>query len=250
MTKRRSYLNPPIVEAICAIEFEPCEDWSLSSPGGIYSSVRESYPGKPTQNITSRIELINSGTGRDPTFGLKQGNPIIQLSDSTGTRQFSFSQASISVRSLRPYEGWESYKSRLHEAVSAFVAVATPGKPIRLGVRYINQISFEAEEVSLRKYFTSPPVVPKSLDMGITGFTMRIETVRPEGDVTVIHNFLSSVSEDSKPVVILDIDVVRQFSDADTSVDYAEEIERLRDIERWAFEAHVTDEARRLFDGD
>jgi uncharacterized protein (TIGR04255 family) len=130
------------------------------------------------------------------------------------------------------------------------VAATTPGKLLRLGVRYVNQISFGTEIVSLRKYFTSPPEVPDSLDMSITSFTMRVETGRPEDDITVIHNFQSAFGEDGKPAVVLDIDVVRQFSGASSSSDYVREVERLRDVEREAFEAHITDESRRLFDGD
>src|SRR6202000_142769 len=130
---------------------------------------------------------------------------------STGTREVLYGPSSLAVRSLSPYEGWESYEQRIEEALKAFVGIATPGPVHRFGVRYVNYIEFSRKEIRLNDYFTSPPSVPEGLGVGMKNFLMRTEFDWDESGVLVIQNFQSAMNPDGYPAAILDIDVVKNY---------------------------------------
>jgi len=247
---RRTYPNPPIREAICAVNFEPCENWDLRSPGEVYADLKGMYPGRPVQNVATQIELMESHGG-PPAIGVRPGEAVTQLQDATGTRLFTFVQASLPIRSLKPYEGWEAYSERIAAGIDAYTRHLTPGRLLRVGVRYINQIEFESATVDLGQYFTKPPAVPDSLDLDMFTLAQSIESRSRADDVIIIQKFQSSLSASNTPTAILDIDVVKEWNGGRAAnLKFLDEIEALRTIERRVFEELITDEARRLFNGN
>lgn len=244
------YEKPPIVEAICAINFPPSVDWNLRSPGELYSRLEHLYGGKPVQDITAQVEMVPTEAGA-PGFVFKHGEPTTRLADVTGTRTVAFGQGVLLIQSAEPYEGWESFRQRIDEALSAYLEVAKPESVTRVGVRYVNHIRFESNEVSLKRYFTAPPDVPDELNLSMHGFASRIESIWPDGITVIIQNMQSMTTEDDRAAVVLDIDALRNFDDDNLDPgDCLTAVDDLRRIERQVFEALITDDARRMFNGD
>ncbi|MEJ2853523.1 MULTISPECIES: TIGR04255 family protein [unclassified Saccharothrix] len=250
MNARRTYQNAPIRQAICAVNFDECADWLLTTPGEIWKSLRNFYPGKPAQNVSAKIEMVPGEGGSPGAFAVRASEATTKLVDEAGVREFAFGPASFSATSHQPYEGWEKFYERITQGVNSYLKFATPGPIRRVGVRYINQIEFSESEVELGEYFTVYPDVPASLKVSVNGFNSRVESSWSDDRVTVVHTFSSAVSSAGNPAVVLDIDVIEQWPLGNSDIDIAEELLRLRNIEREVFEALITDEARRLFNGD
>ena len=135
------------------------------------------------------------------------------------------------------------------EALAAYIAIAKPLGAKRIAVRYVNQIKLWAGNIELSDYFQVPLGAPDGLDFTISSFFVRYEAIRPD-NIKLIQSFASVPSE--IVTVILDLDVIREGSYRAPNLEQQllHEVDSLREVEREAFEAAVTDKLREVFDAD
>lgn len=161
----------------------------------------------------------------------------------------------LSVHMLRPYQqraaggqvGWEEFRGRIDDALDAYWPLSKPKGVRRIGVRYINKIDIPKEAAKLDEYFRCAlPEVP-SLPKNVTGFVGRIEYQYVDGVRLVLSQGTSSTTPDRK-AFLLDIDVIWETEAPLSRDETLEKAEDLRNRERQAFEALITDKARELFD--
>lgn len=246
MTERRVYERPPILEAACDVRFRSTEEWDLSTPAQLYEALARDYSSKPTQSFGAQLAISEGPSG--PAISVQPQAPTLELTDATGSRSVAFSPESIVVRSRVPYEGWESFRGRISQAIVTYGSIASLGAATRIGIRYVNQFIFDGLSVGLGKYFTKPPAASDVKSLQMVGFSSRSESIIPDGGFRVVQNYQSALSNEGQPAVILDIDASRDWDNDGPAIEWMKEIDALRDLERDVFESLITDEARRLFD--
>jgi uncharacterized protein (TIGR04255 family) len=181
----------------------------------------------------------------------------VRLSSPDQKSLLLISPNAISVSVLDPYPGWELFSQSIKEALDAFSSIATgPISVERIGLRYINRV--DSSVTSLADFFNLKPLSFGELSLVPKNFVSRSELlVHGQSDRLVIATFSTASSQatgttvDSLPGIILDLDVVAQNLDEGTGLDQGWElVKELRDIEKQAFEAAITDTARdELFGG-
>jgi len=157
----------------------------------------------------------------------------------------------MSIHILPPYRGWEDFRPRIHAALEAYQDIVKPGGIKRIGVRYINRIVIPYDHVNLGRFFATPPQMPDELDVNISNFFLRLETTYVDLPIQLIQTHASAPSEPGTAAFILDLDVIGEWKDDSLPIeDGLSQVDILRDRERDAFEALITDQAREIFDAD
>jgi uncharacterized protein (TIGR04255 family) len=246
MAERIKYATPPIIEALCEFRFQPGQPWDWTVPGLFYGSVREDFPIKTQQNVMEMSMEAHKGEVVTPT--VKGGIARMQFHPENKLRQIGVGPDLLSVHVLRPYPGWEEFKELIDRAFETYTAVAAPLGVNRIGVRYINRVDIPQAVVQLEDYFVTPPRVPGSLPQAMNSFVSRVDVACDEQTRLLLTLAATDTGQPGFLYVLLDLDVI--FSVASESLPLQEtldKVNKLRELERDAFEASITDKARELF---
>jgi len=243
--KRWSYTNPPIQEAVVEFHLNPTEEWDLTIPGKFHQHalIKNLYQGKPRHQ---QIQVGSALRTKDKAeLSIKSGVGRVLLPDESGTKVVGIGSNLVSVISLKPYEGWESYQSRIADALSAYWDIANPRGVIRIGLRYINKVVFEGDSGDLGKYLKN-----------FTGYVKGLPPIREFGSA-VIHNYddsmvlrISLASSDAPENycgVIVDLDVIWHGEEEGSIEKILQIVDTLHRREGEAFETLITENAREVF---
>ncbi len=246
---RRIYKAPPIDDAVCEFRFaQPPEGRDITALGRVYEALKSEYPNPPKTQATTDVEF--SAQSGQQTLKFADPVPLVRLVGRKQSQLLTFGTRSLAVNSLRPYEGWESFSSRIGHALNAYWDVVDPAGVSRIGVRYINRIRLPEESqagVRLEKYFNYFVHHPIGVPETVATFLVRTEYSYPDGiRLAITHAPLPSASSNYE--MLLDLDVFMQYTTPHPRNGLLEVLERLRAIEREAFEVCITDDTRALFD--
>ena len=254
MTERRRYRNPPIEEALCEFRFKPSQDWDLTIPGKLHTELGSNYSGKPRQQRVVEVGLeIKEGT----PSGLQHKEALdrVQLVTENESRIVAVGPDVLSVHMLRPYQdvsdpqrsGWDEFRPRLEEALNAYWTVAQPEGINRIGIRYINKIEFPHPRVTLTSYLNCVLPTVAGLPRSMDGFFSRAEFSYDDGIRLVLSQ--GTVPDTTTNLsFVIDLDVIWETNRAIPAETALTKADDLRNRERSAFEAVITDKARELFD--
>ena len=256
MQERRRYRNPPIEEALCEFRFKPGRAWDLTIPGKLQAAIGDEYMGKPQEQRVVQVGLEVQGD-KPSNLQLGEGLARVQLVTGNGKRMVGVGSDVLSIHMLRPYQnprepklsGWEEFRPRIETALDAYWKVAQPVGVLRIGIRYINRIVIPQGTVRIEEYLKCGMPDVDGLPDQLTNFMSRVDYTYGDG----VRIVLSQGSIDAPPDhvgFLLDLDVIWENPEP---VDKARALtiaNDLRDRERAAFEAVITDRARELFDAD
>ncbi len=256
MQQRRRYKNPPVEEALCEFRFKPGQAWDLTIPGKLQAAFGDEYVGKPQEQRVFQVGLQVQGD-KPSNLQFGEGLARVQLVTGDGKRMVGVGPDVLSIHMLRPYQdprepgrgGWEEFRPRIETALEAYSEVAQPVGVIRVAIRYINRIVIPQGTVRIEQYLKSALPEVDGLPNHVTNFMSRVDYMYQD-DVRIV---LSQGSIDAPPdqvSFLLDLDVIWEKTEP---VDESRALmiaEDLRDRERAAFEAVITDKSRELFDAN
>ncbi len=254
--ERRQYKNPPIEHAVCEFRLVgPADAWNATTPSQYFSEIRDEYPVPPQDRLALPPEIAGALGGAAGQFVGGEGFPLLpafEFGNEDGSRHIVLARNALTVRTQAPYPGWESFRSQIDRAITAFEKVANDIRVGRVGLRYINKISFEVDGVPLSEYFESPPRTPEGFPSPIKGVVARWESCYDGNeDERLIYTFasLAPTAEMKHGGVLVDLDVIRIFSGEPATLgDAAAITQELKERETEAFELTITDKLREIFD--
>ena len=151
----KQYQTPPLREAVCEFRFKQDSTWDLAIPGLIYAELAKDFPKR----------LPSTASGFDASFEIgpagvrQQINRIEQLkfwrNDDAGAIRLS--PHVLSISHFRPYPSWNGFLPIVEQALEAYWEVAKPGGIQRIGLRYINDLTFDESSVDLKDYLNFYP---------------------------------------------------------------------------------------------
>ncbi len=244
----RQYKHPPIEEALCEFTFASesgGKQVDLTLPGRLqmHRSMKE-YSGKArTQNVQ---KIAASDTA--PNVSIESSIFRIQLPTQDGTRMVSVGANTLAITTLRPYDGWPNFKPRIEQALEAYVETTAPAPITRIGLRYINRIIVPDFNVRPASIFNAMPEGEKILEASLTNFLQRGEYVRQDGVKVIVTQATLQPATPKTAEFLVDIDTLWDKNPLADREQIIATVEKLHDIEGAAFEALITEEARRLFD--
>ncbi len=248
---KKQYKNPPIEEAIVEFHFVPGHgsEWDLIIPGKLHEhpDIKTQYPSEPrVQKLF--IPTIQSMPGQpsSPTVQIAQR---VQFLNDDGSRLVSVGPNVLSVNVLRPYDGWEQFRSRIEKALHAYTEVAQPIGVKRVGVRYLNKIVVPERDITIKKYTQYILAAGNGLPVQVEGFWNRV-IYKYNPFLTLVLNQLKIEAPEGQSAFGLDLDVSWEGAEAKSLDEIIEVVNDLHEREGAAFEAIITDATRELFDGE
>jgi uncharacterized protein (TIGR04255 family) len=248
--QRRIYKNPPIVEAICEIQFVPTDNWNLAYTGLFYEKIKSRYSGKPREQRV--LEFATPGVISSQPLSLVQSNAReitkVQFPNENGQEIVTLGPASLGVSRLHPYSGWEKFQKQIIEAFNLYKQIANPQGIRRIGVRYINFIRPPDLSTPPSIYLTTPPAELAALGCNLSTFSQAYEYAYGDGAKLTVN--IARVQDNRENLgFLVDLDTFKDWTVDFPKVNQAITVATdLRNRERDAFEALITDAARELFD--
>ena len=254
MTQARQYGNPPIEEALCEFTFEPSQEWDLTIPGKVHAGLAEEYDGKPREQRVVNVGL-DATDNQARKLSYDEGLAKVQLLTEDGQRMVAIGRDVLSIHMLRPYHnpsrqdngGWTEFLERIEQALAVYWDVVAPKGILRVGVRYINKIVIPESGVMIEEYLkNASPEVP-GLPNIVVGFMSRVEYEYEDGVSLTLSQ--GSINAPANHVAfLLDLDLIWKVEQSLQRDEALFKTNDLRNRERVAFEALITDKARELFD--
>jgi len=246
-----NYRNPPIEEALCEFVFaNPSQSRmiDLALPGKLQSheKIKDIYSGAVKTPHVPMFIAGDNGAG----FALQPSPLRIQIPNKEGTKVLSLGVSSLSVSSLRPYEGWGKFKPSIEQALSAYYDLTGFLPVVRIGVRYVNRIVIGGPVSDLSLYLSDVKTRNDSLDARLTHFNRRNEYLFDNGMKVVITQATLTPSNPEHTELFLDIDAIwdaAPLTNFDSVISKANE---LHSLEGKVFEHLINDGARSIFDAE
>lgn len=238
---RRTYPNPPIIEAVVEFRFP-------ATPANVVETLRQRlqavYEEVHTQD---RIEAQLAFDAQSVMTSTRRSPHRTILKSALGTRMLTCANEALGVHVLRPYPGWENFIEQISEAVEALPSEVHLGRLDSIGVRYVNHMVFEMPADGLLVYEqyinVIPPRVGEAMPDGLIDHQALTRAVDVETRTSVE---LRSVILSGPPAQwTLDILVHRHL---DRPFDeWKSVLEALHEQGGRIFEDCITDDTRRLF---
>lgn len=245
--ERREYPNPPIEEALCQVTFAEKLAWSVATPGLLFEALRKEYPQEPQAQDQIQASLQIQGESQGPSFALNRGSQRFVYKDETGKRLILVSPETLSVNSLRPYEGWPNLRNRFQQALELLGSVLEMKPVAKVGLRYINRIVMPLA-ADTDDYFDIVVRTAEQNAATFVNFMHRVESVLSDMQTRVVSTFatLQESTPDAQQI-LLDYDFTREnlsTTDIQELLDIADDLKLKENRE---FESSIKDKARELF---
>lgn len=189
---------PSIVEAVCEFRFAKGVSYTIV-PGAMLERLRPKFP-------SSEVLLTASLLGGFPDeammpqvphhrFRSREPNALVQ----TGPRL-------LTVNMLPAYPGFEVFRDLILYVLGHYREVAEAGNPVKVGLRYINQIQSSVIDRGLSNYLKCEVSYPKGLPYPPKEVSVRL--VLPYGELGILGLALGYPSQTSKGEIgaLLDLD--------------------------------------------
>lgn len=200
------YKNAPVVEALCEFRFNKDQEWDWTIPGLIYEKIRDDFPVKKQEKLVAAFE-IKGDSGINPIPPEVAGIDKMRFIRQDKSALLQVGPHLLTVNQLKPYPGWESFKSLISHILQVYNQEAAPTGIDRIGLRYINKFDAQLfpEDIDIFSYFNIKPTIP--IERSLTGFFMRSQLDYSEVDSTlnlVLGNGVEKLR--NQDFIMLDLD--------------------------------------------
>jgi len=229
-----NYSKPTIVEALCEFRFVQSDDWDSTLYGALWDKVKETYPKKQERKqVSISFQVSTDGNHEKPTMD-ESSHMIFKTDDEKSLVQLQPNV--LTVNTLAPYQGWDSFKPKICEAYKNFSELG-PFTLERVGLRYINRIHLSGSDSGCEGLITESLYIPKAILSHSSGYHSKVSV--PIGD----NRVQVQVGTEPKgvPALIMDIDSSREGVLPEPIDDL---LEKLHTNLISAYEASITDKLR------
>src|SRR5437870_6032139 len=150
----RQYLQSPIIEAICEIQYQSDKPWDLTYHGLFYSKVRNRFP--KTKNVQF-LDFQLRGTPKGLEQKVEPGPPRSQFFAADEKALLQVGPNILAANHLAPYPTWQRFKPIMLDACRTYDEIVRPTGFERIGLRYVNRLDFAEETVRLEDYVSFYP---------------------------------------------------------------------------------------------
>jgi len=246
------YMHSPIVEAVCEFQFEPDSPWDSVMPGLIYGEVKDDFSKR------QQAKGFALGFTIAPEEVRQQVQQIdrIQFLSEDEKSLIQVGPQALSVHKLAPYKSWEDFLPLIEKGLTAYRNIVNPKQIHRIGLRYINRIEFESEQVNLEQYFEFRPFIgdkvqekmPQGYGPFITGVQIPYEDARDVLKLELVNATPETSTKSSAILLDLDYFLIKPrevgFEAVNDWVNNAHD--RIEDI----FKASISEELKQRFRGE
>ena len=222
-------------------------------PGLIYNELRADFPRRIQGATPEQVFSITFGNAPEQMIGLNPADPAQSLRfwrQESRDGVITVAPNRMSISHYRPYPPWDKFISIIKQAYSSYVSVAQPQAIQRIGLRYINEIQFNAPTIRLDEYFTYYPNFGPDLPPSNWNVKMSVDfAYNDHRDLARLQLATITGADGSAIAVSLDIDYFLVIPGAVSLTDTEEWLDQGHSVVHSIFEGSITDKTRAMFGG-
>ncbi len=238
----------------------PLSQWDLTLPGKMqqHAELKTIYTGQPRQQQIQQV-IAAQQSNAPSNIAISSGLLRVLLPTQDGKAILGIGPNTLSISSLREYEGWEHFKSRIRTALQAYQDTAHPTGILKITLKYVNRIIAPQPGASIAaRYLLDIPsqqeaVIDKTgekITATLSAYHYRKEFALSDHTKIVVTQATLEPANPETSEFLLDIETVWDHQPINEFELAIEKAEALHDIEGAVFESFITDTARGLFDGE
>ncbi len=246
---RRIYPNPPIVEAVIEFRFEPRGD-AADLAQTLRKALGDTYDADQTRTqdwIEAEVSVADGGVAA----AARRTPHVTFLQSASGHRLLGCGPGSLSVHTLAPYPGWESFIAQAEEAVGALPGPLADAPVLSVSVRYIDRIELPADNnIGFADFITVMPPRPAQMPNVLSGCYYATQATDPEDGTFALLTVASAPGAQSGSAALTYDLVLRRAGQPLCSFQlesWKPTVEGLHTRQREIFEESITDRTRELF---
>lgn len=160
MTK--TYKNPPLIEAVCEFRFELASECSKKQIDAFYEKLKSDFPmqkkGKIHQ-LQFKIEPNKTLKENQKTFN-QDFHEFEQYLSSDEKYSIQLDGERVSIHRIKPYSSWNEFLPLIQKVAHSYIGSFFPKQLMRIGMRYVNEITLPIDGFSFAEYFTIKASLP------------------------------------------------------------------------------------------
>lgn len=233
------YANSPLTEAVCEVRFRSDVGWDDATANAIYESLSSEF----SRQITSSARFVAEDHNVEETLQFwREGDEdgVVILSPNA-----------LSVTLFQPYPGWDQFKELVIRVYDAYLQIAQPNGILRIGLRYINEITIPAtdEAVDIFSYFRIGIVLEgDQLPTTFRSLSVELNSQHQDGRDVLDLKWRCAPGRGSGPTIELDLDYGLLDHETVGLDDVGPWLEGAHSEVHTVFEGLIRDELRSLFD--
>ncbi len=243
--------NPPIVEALLEIRFNPNKKIEVQALENFADSILQKYPKRESLEDQSFKFVYKKGEDAHHDFQVQPSG--FKSTNAEGNRVVIGAIDKFIVSSLAPYSPWPDLKKTAEDLYKEYLEFAPQTEVTRLGMRYINRINIPYKEGFIfQKFINTFPSLPRheELPKSTSGFetvvVMRHEDIDCISTIRQVLLEMEGNVESGSAFIpfVLDIDVFQEKSYVDVNAEEVWEVfDKMRIKKNAIFFGSLTDEA-------
>lgn len=244
-TPGRTYMKPPVTEAICEFRFASSQPWDWTIPGLVYEKIRGQFPNKQQE---SAIEVTVGQVHQQAVQPqVKAGVGKMRFLNSDESALVQIAPNLLAVNHLK-YPGWSDFKPVIAEQLKVYREVAAPDSLTRIGLRYVNKVVVPSGSIELEEYFNAVPKIPEPVPQTFGRFVFQVDVpYELGGHPSMLRLIVRSPQSPESERLVFDLDLdMFVGGDAVPGIDDAFEwIELAHKEVKKAFRASLTDKTHK-----
>ncbi|MCL4506465.1 MAG: TIGR04255 family protein [Chloroflexi bacterium] len=239
------YSNPPIIESLCEFYFEPSQPWDWTVPGLLYDKLKGAFPRKQQMN-SMEVEVHNESGGISQN--IKGGTARMQFLREDGKALVQVGPDLLVINHLKPYAGWDQFRADIDHCLATYFDTIRPVGVRQIGLRYINRIEIPSASIQIDDYLLAVPRIPPQIPRTFTAWVQRVEIPYTDANgLLVLQSGSLQEGQDAHAVFLLDLYFISSPEKAVGLSAALDTVEQAHQHIETAFEASVTDNARKIF---
>lgn len=228
--------NAPIHEAIIDLWTEPRADLDEETLRGL---VADRFPEFSKTRTGYRVDIsVQTKTTSTEVEGFIVEDEKHQLTLHVRRNGFSVSK-------IKPYADWATFKAQAQELWVRYLDALHPKTVVRLGLRYINHLTFDLssglEQIVQLALVVPTPAAPE----GITSLTTSYTSEFPDSEASarVVFHIPTVQPGTTTALAILDIDAFRKIDSVATEESIWDRLDELVEVKNRVFFSLLAEEA-------
>ncbi len=244
MTKQ--YRNPPLIEAACEFSYRLGELWVEAIRDRYYDAIKERYPNKGRsvrQNLEAAPLIDEQGVGQSLNLSATE---VSVFADADRRAFIQLTPDTLTINVTTPYPSWKGVRPRIGEALAALTHVVGIDALTSARLIYIDRIILP-EGAQIDRFLTFRPCLAPAFPWQSADLYLGLHATDPDGSTYTIELRREVPGQGDGEIFLLrsEYAVERDQSMTEGLVWIETAHERIDEL----FEACLTDELRKLFDG-
>ena len=242
---RATYRNPPLIEALCEIQFDHNNSWDETVFGHYYDRVRAQFPGK---RQLPQVEMSLARHAEGMAGELRETGTRMQFISADRSAMVQVAPYMLVVNQLAPYASWPAFQAVILARLADY-RQAVGAVPLRqVGLRYINRLDFAAASFSVGSALAPSDFLPVRLRQAGVPFFLRLEMPGQRDSRIVLTLGTVEPAMPDRVAVLLDLYHLRDGAAMVNDAELPNELDEAHDVIEDVFESCLTDALRRHFD--